>query len=161
MYLNMYRAGRLNNPGRRGIARNDRSRERRQPWRIRQASSGAGRDDGEKEKNSLPVALSIDATGTMPRHLLLIIHHARSERQEPVARWPNTPRHEAAAAGRRPAKERGGRRQKAGAAWSTARTRCWPGHHPPATSSPAPGHHHHRSPAAPRPSPHAYFVASF
>ena len=131
MYLNMYRAGRLNNPGRRGIARNDRSRERRQPWRIRQASSGAGRDDGEKEKNSLPVALSIDATGTMPQHhLLLIIHHARSERQEPVARWPNTPRHEAAA-GRRPAKERGGRRQKAGAAWSTARTRCWPGHHPP------------------------------
>ena len=87
MYLNMYRAGRLNNPGRRGIARNDRSRERRQPWRIRQASSGAGRDDGEKEKNSLPVALSIDATGTMPQHhLLLIIHHARSERQEPVAR---------------------------------------------------------------------------
>ena len=103
MYLNMYRAGRLNNPGRTttptledlaGIIRR-RARRRRE------------------RKNSLPVALSIDATGTMPRHLLLIIHHARSERQEPVARWPNTPRHEAAA-GRRPAKERGGRRQKAG-----------------------------------------------
>ena len=128
---------------------------RRQPWRIRQASSGAGRDDGEKEKNSLPVALSIDATGTMPRHLLLIIHHARSERQEPVARWPNTPRHEAAA-GRRPAKERGGRRQKAGR--PGAQRARGAGHQ---QSGPAPGHDHHRSPAAPRPSPHAYFVASF
>ena len=76
MYLNMYRAGRLNNPGRTttptledlaGIIRR-RARRRRE------------------RKNSLPVALSIDATGTMPRHLLLIIHHARSERQEPVAR---------------------------------------------------------------------------
>ena len=69
-----------------------------------------------------------DAT-TSPAH-----HPPRTQRAAGAgrpARWPNTPRHEAAAAGRRPAKERGGRRQKAGAAWSTARTRCWPGHHPP------------------------------
>ena len=131
MYLNMYRAGRLNNPGRRGIARNDRSRERRQPWRIRQASSGAGRDDGEKKKIPFP---SPSASMRRERCHNIIscssstTHAASGRSRSPGGRIrPGTRRRQAGAR----LKERGGRRQKAGAAWSTARTRCWPGHHPP------------------------------